>query len=87
MSDHDPALDNEIGAFEASLPELLKHHAGKFALFHARNLEGTFTTELEAYAEGVRRFGNEVFLIRQVLPEQVVAAAPALFAGLLGARP
>ena len=87
MSDRARALDDEIAAFEASLPDLLKHHTGKFALFHARKLEGTFTTELEAYAEGVRRFGSRAFLIRQVLPEQVVAAAPALFAGLIGARP
>ncbi|MEO8586717.1 MAG: hypothetical protein ABI584_11190 [Acidobacteriota bacterium] len=87
MSDRSPALDDEIAAFDASLTDLLKHHAGKFALFHSRKLEGTFTTELEAYSEGVRRFGSESFLIRQVLPEQVVAAAPALFAGLLGARP
>ena len=87
MSDLPRALDAEVNAFESSLPELLKHYTGKFALFHAGKLEGTFTTELEAYAEGVRRFGTEVFLIRQVLPEQVVAAAPALFAGLLGARP
>jgi len=87
MSDRSRTLDDEIAAFGASLPDLLQHHAGKFALFHARELEGTFTTELEAYVEGVRRFGNEAFLIRQVLPEQAVAAAPALFAGLLGARP
>jgi hypothetical protein len=87
MSDRNRTLDDEVAAFEASLPELLTHYVGKFALFHGRKLEGTFTTELEAYADGVRRFGTEAFLIRQVLPEQVVAAAPALFAGLLGARP
>ena len=86
MSDRNQALDDEIPAFEKALPELLKHYLGKFALFHGGKLEGTFTTELEAYAEGVRRFGTEAFLIRQVLPEQVAAAAPALFAGLIGAR-
>jgi len=87
MSDRTRTLDDEIAAFDGSLPDLLKHHTGKFALFQARKLEGTFTTELAAFAEGVRRFGKEAFLIRQVLPEQVLAAVPALFAGLLGARP
>ena len=87
MSEAREALDAEIKAFEARLPELLEHYQGKFALFHAGKLEGTFTTELEAYTDGVRRFRNEAFLVRPVLSEQLVAAAPALFAGLIGARP
>jgi len=87
MSDRKQPLDEEIAACEKALPELLKHYVGKFVLFRGGKLEGTFTTELEAYAEGVRRFGTDAFLIRQALPEQVVAAAPALFAGLIGARP
>jgi hypothetical protein len=87
VTDRQQALEAEIKAFDANLPELLKHHGGKFALFHGGKLEGTFTTELEAYAEGVRRFGTEAFLVRPVVPTQAIATAPALFAGLVGARP
>lgn len=82
------AIDDEITAFEQQLAELLAHHAGKFALFKGGSLVDTFTTELEAYQEGVKRFGSEPFLVRQVTPaDGPPAQMPALFAGLLHAHP
>jgi hypothetical protein len=80
------AIDKELDAFDAKLDELLTHHAGKFAVFKDGQLIDTFTTELEAYQEGVRRFGSDPFLLRQVLPkDQPAEQMPALFAGLIDA--
>jgi hypothetical protein len=75
----------EIRAYDSMRDELLKHHLGKFALVKNGQLEGTFTTESEAYAAGIQKFDGATFLVRQIVPEAEVAAMPALFAGLIHA--
>jgi len=65
----------ELAFFDARKQELLKTHAGQFALIKGRNLVGIFSTREQAYAEGVKRFGQEAFLIKHIVehekPEQV----------------
>jgi hypothetical protein len=78
-------LAAEIAAFDGMREELLKHHAGKFALIKDGQLAGTFTTEGEAYADGVAKFDGGVFLVRQIAQDAQVAMMPALFAGLIHA--
>lgn len=53
----------------------------------SRSLLGTFDTAEAAYVEGVHRFGNTPFLIKEILPEEPVAHLPALSLGLLRAHP
>lgn len=87
MDDQTEKLGRELEAFEKMAQELLAHHHGKYALVKDGALHGTFTTEAEAYEDGVRRFGAEVFLVREVLNQQPAATMPALFAGLVHATP
>lgn len=63
MSDQ---LSKEIQAFEAMEPELLKHHMGKFVVIKGGALAGAYDTFDTAAKEAVKKFGSEVFLIRQV---------------------
>ena len=80
-------LSVELAHFEKIKPELLQHYKGQFALIKSEELVGTFTKREEAYAAGVKRFGNVPMLIRQVLPEEPVQQIPALTHGLLNAHP
>ena len=81
------ALIDELAYFEELRPKLLRHHAEQFALIKGRTLLGTFPTDEEAYAAGVKRLGNVAMLIKQVLPEDPVHHFPALEHGLMRARP
>ena len=80
------AIAREIVAFDAMKAELLRHYEGQFALVKSGQLEGTFTTENEAYDAGVKKFGVDTFLVRPVIKDVPIAAMPALFAGLIDAR-
>ena len=59
-------LDEEIAAYEAQEPELLKHYNGKWVVFRGSELIGAFDTLDNAASEAVRLFGRGPYLIRQV---------------------
>jgi len=59
-------MDREIEAYEAMKDDLEKHHHGKWVIIKDGNLEGTYDSFLTATAEAIKRFGNELYLIRQV---------------------
>lgn len=61
-----PQLRAEISAYERLLPELQAHHAGKFVVIHAGQLQGAYDTFDAAGREAIRRFGDGPYLIRQV---------------------
>ena len=65
-------LEKELKYFEDHKEELLKHYENQFVLIKDDQLIGAFTTEAEAYAAGVQRFGNQPFLIKRVTREQEV---------------
>ncbi len=66
-------LEKELAQFDKMKQELLKHHLGKFALIHGEQFIGAFDSPANAYAEGVKRFGREAFLIKHIAEvEQVV---------------
>lgn len=81
------ALEEEQAFYEANLGRLLAEHKEKFALIKGSALIGTFDTAETAYVEGLQRFGNTPFLVKQILPEESVAHLPALSLGLLRAHP
>lgn len=80
-------LEKEAAFFEAHRARLLEEHRGKFALIKGDTFVGAFDTAETAYVEGVHRFGNSPFLIKQILPDEPVAHLPALSLGLLRAHP
>lgn len=77
-------LADEREYFDAHRGELLKAHAGKYALIKARALVGIFDTPEAAYEAGVNEFGNVPMLIVQISAEDVVVSYPALQLGLIG---
>jgi len=81
------ALETEIKYFEAHRAEWLKHHAGKFALVRGEDLVGVYDTSDAAYEEGVERWGNVAFLVKQILSVDPIEQMPAFVYGLLNANP
>ena len=81
-----PDLEQELAYFEANRTRWLSEYADKFVLIKGTELVGTFDTAENAYTAGLERFGNTVFLIKQVLSEEPVAYVPALSLGLIRAH-
>lgn len=79
-------LDKELKYFNEHKDELLKYYENQFVLIKDDMLIGAFTTEAEAYAAGIQKFGNQPFLIKKVTKEEEVVHFPALTLGLLNAR-
>lgn len=80
------AIKKELEYFERVKDRLLQSHKGKFALIKGEALIGTFTTQEEAYKEGIRRFGKDAFLIKPILEVEQVQTIPALSARLINAN-
>lgn len=79
-------LEQELKYFNSIRNELVKNHEGKFALIRDEKLVGTFDHAESAYNEGVRTFGTEPFLVKQILREEPIETIPTLTVGLLNAR-
>ena len=60
-------LEAELKVFSEHKDEWLSIYRNQFALIKGEELLGTFTTHDEAYAEGIRRIGNQPFLIKQIV--------------------
>lgn len=80
------ALETELQYFQRVKQELLKTHAGKFALIKGEELVGVFDTPANAYDEGVKRFGREPFMIKRISETEEVYRNQALALGLMNAR-
>lgn len=78
-------LDKELKYFESKKSEFLKTYENQFVLIKGEKLIGSFTTPAEAYKKGVEVYGNEPFLIKQVLKTESAADLPALTVGVINA--
>lgn len=79
-------LEKELSYYNSIRDDLIKNHEGKFALIKGETLVGTFDRAESAYTEGVKLFGNQAFLVKQILREEPVETIPALTVGLMNAR-
>ncbi len=79
-------LQRELAYYNTIRPKLLEHHEGQFVLIKGTEFVGAFTKAEEAYEAGVKKFGNQPFLIKQVLREERIETLPSLTLGLIGAR-
>ena len=79
------ALERELKHFEAIKADLLKNHAGKFALIKGEEFLGAFDSPDNAFKAGVDRFGKEIFLIKKISEQEEVYRNQALFLGLMNA--
>lgn len=77
------ALESEIRFFEEQRGELLKNHAGKFVVIKDHAVFGVYDTPQAAYDAGVAQFKTQPFLTKQVLPQDPVERAPAVYTGLV----
>ena len=79
-------LEKELATYEKMKADLLKTYEGKFALIHGEDFLGAYDTAENAYTEGVKRFGQESFLVKQIAKLDAVYRNQALSVGLLPAR-
>jgi hypothetical protein len=80
-------LEQELKYFNTIRNDLIaKNHQGKFALVKGDRLVGTFDQPEMAYAEGVKQFGTEPFLVKEILQDEPIETVPTLTVGLPNAR-
>ncbi len=80
-------LETELQFFERHREEWLATTPGKWALVKSEELIGTFDSAENAYVEGIKRFGNVSFLVKQILKTDPVQSSPAFMLGVLHANP
>jgi hypothetical protein len=80
------SLEKELALYEKMKPELLKNHEGKFVLIRGDEFFGAYDSAENAYAEGVKRFGRDMFLVKKVSEREQVYRNQALTLGLMNAR-
>ena len=71
----------EVAFFEKKEAELLKKYKGQFVLIKGEEIFGAFPDQQAAFRAGIRRFGLETFLVRQVVESRSVALSPLLAIG------
>lgn len=76
-------LQQEIELFDRERAALIAAHLGKFVVVKGAHILGAFDNVEAAYNAGVAQFGTNPFLVRQVLPQEPVATAPALWTGIV----
>lgn len=78
-----PILQTERDFYDAHKQEYVKVYKNQFVLIKDENFIGAFTTEAEAYKAGVEHFGNQPFLIKQVVENDGTVSFPALTVGAI----
>lgn len=63
-------LEMELQTFEALLPDLLEKNPGEWALIKDTELGGIFPERNDAIKAGYDKYGNQIFLTRQILEQQ-----------------
>jgi hypothetical protein len=59
-------VDRNLEAFREKLPELLRTHAGKFALLRNREVTGFYDSLVEALVAGQKFYSDQLFSIQEV---------------------
>ena len=83
----EPTLQNEIQFFQKNKPEYLKLYKDQYVLIKDNKFNGAYTTDAEAYKSGLEHFGNQPFLIKQVLENDTSVSYPALTVGAINITP
>ncbi len=79
-------LQTELDFYDKHKQEYLNLYKGQFVLIKGEQLVGTFTTDEEAYKAGIEQFGNQPFLIKQVLEDGTKVSYPALTVGVINTQ-
>lgn len=65
-------LTQEYQTYKARREELLLKHEGKFVLIKGNQMIDLFTSYEDALKEGLKKFGNTPFLVKQIQREEEV---------------
>lgn len=76
-------FEEEMAYYNQHRQDFLSKCEWKYVLIKGSELLGTFNDAQEAYTEGLQRFGNVPFLIKQVLRKEQVQQIPALSLGII----
>jgi hypothetical protein len=68
---HQREVDQNFDAFTKLLPELLKSHAGKYALMHSGKVVDFFDTVSDLVRYGHSKYGDMNFSIQQVTSQHI----------------
>ncbi|MCL4557586.1 MAG: hypothetical protein M1491_02960 [Deltaproteobacteria bacterium] len=68
----DPEILKEFNFYKSQSEEWKKQNNGRFVLIKNQEIQGIFENYSDALQEGVKKFGNEKFLIYQVGKEDVI---------------
>lgn len=60
-------LDTEVKTYEQNRDHLLGTAEGKFVLMHGMQVVGVYDSKMDAIAAGYQQFGNDPFLVKQVV--------------------
>lgn len=80
------ALDAELKYFESIKADLLKNHSGKFALIKGDKFISAFDNADNAYSEGIKLFGKEIFLVKRISEKEETYRNQAFSLGLINAH-
>ena len=64
-------VDRNLEAFRPQIPELLKTHAGKYALLRHQAIVGFFDTLPDALVTGQKLYTDQLFSIQEVTETSV----------------
>jgi len=79
-------LEEEFEFFESKKTEWLGRYKEKFVLIKGRELIDVFASFEDAYKEGVKRFMNQPFFIKQVIEIESIEETPSLTLGIIHAN-
>jgi hypothetical protein len=60
-------LATELQTYQQHREQLLGTAEGKFVLIHGEQIVGVYVSQMDAIADGYRRFGNVPFLVKQIV--------------------
>lgn len=66
----DGYLQRQLEYFKSNQDELIKKYEGKFLVIKDQEVQGVYSTEMEAYINAKNKFELGTFLIQQCLPGQ-----------------
>ncbi len=79
-------LQEELNFYKSKKEEWLEQYNKKFLLIKGNELIDYFDTSSDAHKDGVRRFGSELFFIKQLVEAEPIAKFPSITLGLINAR-
>jgi len=65
-------LEKELKTYNSLKNKLLEESRGKFALIKGQDLIGVFENRETALSEGYKRFGNEEFLVKEIIEVEAI---------------